>query len=88
MLTNTCSAFVPGPNLCRNGFPQNLGCWAPPCHGCGRPAKDVPACMRDEVPPHLIDDSGRPKFAAAEYRATHEAEALGDKNAAEQKGEM
>lgn len=57
-----CSAYTPGPNLCRNGFPQSGACRGATCHGCGKPA-DAPACVRDEVPTHLVDDSGKPKFA-------------------------
>ena len=59
-----CSAYVQGPSLCRNGFPQNGACFGATCHGCGRPSARIPACMREEVPARLVDESGRPKFAA------------------------
>lgn len=59
-----CSAYRPG-GLCRNGFPQNAACIGATCHACGRPTNAVPACLRDEVPPHLMDDAGRMKFAVS-----------------------
>jgi hypothetical protein len=65
MSNATCSAYVPGPSLCRNGFPQNGACFGATCYGCGRPSESVAACMRDEVPSRLIDEAGRPKFAIA-----------------------
>ncbi|AWD90839.1 hypothetical protein HOT12_gp35 [Burkholderia phage vB_BmuP_KL4] len=59
-----CTAYRPG-SLCRNGFPPNAACMGATCHACGRSADVVPVCMRDEVPPHLIDEAGRMKFADA-----------------------
>ncbi len=66
-----CSAYRPGPSLCRNGFPQNAACMGTCCHACGRPTERVPMCMQDEVPAHLIDDAGRMKFAVANIGANH-----------------
>lgn len=63
MMVNKCSAAVDGPSLCRNGFPQNNACRGYTCHGCGKPTAQVPVCMRDEVPAHLVDDAGRMRFA-------------------------
>ena len=63
MMSQQCSAWRAGLTLCSNGFPQNGACMGATCHGCGRPPQDAPACMRDEVPAHLIDEAGRMRFA-------------------------
>lgn len=66
MNTKTCSAFVGGPDVCRNGFPQNAACSGIGCPTCGN-VKATPACMRDDMPDKVsaawFDDAGRPKFA-------------------------
>jgi hypothetical protein len=66
-LNQACSASVPGPNLCRNGFPQNSACRGHTCHGCGQPSRDVPMCLRNDLPQKVfsawIDESGLPRFA-------------------------
>jgi len=57
-----CSAYIAGPHLCANGFPQNAACMGARCHCCGRHTEQVPACLRDEVPAHLVDESGKPRL--------------------------
>jgi hypothetical protein len=66
MLKNSCSAFVGGPSLCRNGFTQNAACSGIGCPTCGRVA-DTPACLRDDFRDSyfkgFFDDAGKPRFA-------------------------
>lgn len=66
MLKNSCSAFVTGPNLCRNGFPQNSACSGIGCPTCGHNS-DVPTCLQEDIPDKtfaaFFDDTGRPRFA-------------------------
>jgi hypothetical protein len=58
-----CSAFRLGHGICANGFPQTAYC-------CGQPSSYVPLCLKDEVPEHLCDDSGRMRFATAAHPAS------------------
>lgn len=60
---NQCSALVPGQNICRNGFPQNSACYGFTCPACGKHTNTVPACLREDLGPAWIDDTGRPKFS-------------------------
>ncbi len=60
-----CSAHIAGGGFCTNGFPQTTACRGDAtCGRCGNPSKAQPVCLRDELPKHLIDDSGRMLFAA------------------------
>jgi hypothetical protein len=63
-----CSASVPGPGLCRNGFRQQASCHGIgfECPTCGKASDRAPMCMQDDVPAasfHLwFDESGLPRF--------------------------
>lgn len=57
-----CSAYIPGPYLCRNGFTQNNACTSAICHCCGKHTDTVAACVKEEVPVRFLDDAGRPKY--------------------------
>lgn len=60
-----CSAYVPGPALCTNGFPQNGACRGSACHCCGNPTDKLPACMREDLGKPWINDNGLPTFGPA-----------------------
>lgn len=59
-----CIAYIEGPNLCRNGFPQNGACAGSTCPGCGRPTETVAACMNEDIHPMWLTAAGAPKYAA------------------------
>jgi len=58
-----CQAYIQGPNLCRNGFPQNSACYGYTCHGCGRPTDAVPACMNEDIHARWLTGAGAPRYA-------------------------
>lgn len=62
-----CSSYRPG-SLCADGFPLtgSSACSGHVCWDCGKPNDIVPACMRDDIHPRWLTDSGLPKF----YRPT------------------
>lgn len=65
-MTLECKSFVPGKQICRDGFPQRAACFGSRCHACGGwfADKTPPACMDDDfAPPHMIDDAGMPRLA-------------------------
>lgn len=72
MNANTCSAFIGGPSLCRNGFPQNRACSGLGCPTCGHNS-DVPACLRDDFHDKVFaayfQDNGLPRFPKITIRA-------------------
>lgn len=49
------------PARCRNGFPTNGACFGHQCFTCGRWAAEdnPPACLREDLGPHIIDEAGR-----------------------------
>ncbi len=58
-----CIAFVEGPSLCTNGFPQSAICRGSVCNTCGKHPDTVPACQNEDILPMWIDDSGYPKYS-------------------------
>lgn len=58
-----CSAYRNG-LTCANGFVQVANCrkQATACGYCGTPTGAIPYCLRDEVPVHMLDEAGRPRF--------------------------
>lgn len=62
-----CSSYRPGPHFCRDGFPQSSACAGYVCHACGRPTDTLPACMREDLGKHLIDEQGRPLYGPFAY---------------------
>lgn len=59
----SCSAYRPG--ICGNGFPTTAACIGAVCWQCKRPTSHSPMCLRDEVPGHLVDETGLPILADA-----------------------
>lgn len=57
-----CSAYEPGVLICDNGFPVNAACSGSYCYSCGRPTTATPACLREDLGAHLLDDAGRPRI--------------------------
>lgn len=59
---NACQSYRFGSLVCADGFPVkpycsgNVGC--PTCGHISEQA--IPLCLREEAPPHLFDESGRP----------------------------
>lgn len=61
-----CKSYVDGRQICRDGFPTNGACRGERCWSCGSWSadKNPPACLREELGPHLVDDAGRPRALA------------------------
>lgn len=67
-----CVAYIEGPSLCRNGFPQNSACRGSTCHACGRHTETVSACMNEDIRPMWLNDDGSPKYAAVRAAITQQ----------------
>lgn len=67
--SKACSASVPGPGLCRNGFRQQASCHGIgfQCPTCGKTSDRAPMCMQEDVSPTSFPlwfhESGLPRFA-------------------------
>jgi hypothetical protein len=57
-----CIAFVEGPSLCNNGFPQSSICRGDVCTMCGKYSDKIPACQNEDIHSVWIDESGKPKY--------------------------
>jgi hypothetical protein len=80
MSTNEpCSSYRQG-GLCADGFPQNTFCVGYRCHGCGRLTDAIPACMREDLGPAWIDETGLPRMGplATERRAAGRRASAGE----------
>ena len=67
-----CRSYVPGQQICMDGFPINGACFGAKCESCGAwfADKNPPACVRDDfTPKHLIDDAGMPRLAKSRVRS-------------------
>lgn len=59
-----CSQYESGTNQCKSGFPRiHAVCWGGPsgCPTCGK-NDSQPMCMKEELPPHLMQADGHPIF--------------------------
>ena len=61
-MNNKCTAYVQGPSLCKNGFPQSAICSGSVCHCCGKHSDKIPACQNEDIDKMWIDDKGYPKY--------------------------
>ena len=57
-----CVAFVEGPSLCKNGFPQSIACQGRVCHSCGQHTAKIPSCMNEDIHKAWINEDGTPKY--------------------------
>jgi hypothetical protein len=60
---NWCSAYVPNSFACKNGFIQRGICSMGPINFFPVAVdKSLPLCLREELPEHMVTDSGLPRF--------------------------
>lgn len=77
-----CSSYTPGEGLCRDGFPVSAICTGTfGCFSCGHVSR-IPACQREDLGPHLLDDRGLPRYAHY-LRSPEAAEAIAQAKAKE-----
>lgn len=60
-----CSAYVQGSDVCKNGFIQTGFCWQGFLDFYPGAKFTPPHCLREELPPHMVTDSGLPRFYKA-----------------------
>lgn len=72
-MAGECSSYTRGVPICRDGFPISAACAGMRCHGCGSWAAErrLPACMREDLGPHLVDDGGLPRLRRPTREADH-----------------
>jgi hypothetical protein len=58
-----CRSYRFGGGFCADGFPQRALCAGHAgCPACGHTSDNhLPLCLGDAVPPHILDDAGRPR---------------------------
>lgn len=61
MTDKPCSSYRPGV-VCASGFPQSAICSGYRCHACGSWPQKLPACQREDLGPHFIDETGWPRL--------------------------
>lgn len=71
-----CRSYIFGNGICRDGFPVSALCMGSKCHCCGRWTDKLPACQREDLGPHLLDETGAPRLA--EHRRMTRAPALAE----------
>lgn len=59
---DACSSYRKGRDICADGFIQLPACRGMACFSCGHPLKTRPYCERDELPAHMVTDTGAPRF--------------------------
>lgn len=52
----SCKSHIQGELTCKDGFVQRYSCWNQEM------TKDIPFCLRDELPIHFINEDGTPRF--------------------------
>lgn len=70
-MAGECSSYTRGVPICRDGFPISAACSGYRCHACGAWSPKAPACMREDLGPHLIDDTGLPRLRRLTREADH-----------------
>jgi len=61
-----CSGYRPREYTCAHGFVQTFACSAGNANG-----RQLPWCMRDDLPDHYITEDGLPRFALIAQGDSH-----------------